>query len=306
MIKTISVDYNLSENIIIKIKGEEIVSESNEIQEIKIVDTKEFGKVLLIGEKDGLNVQFSEKDEAFYHEAIVHPAMSLCTDPKKVLIIGGGDGVVAREVLKYQIEKLIMVEIDNKVIELCKKYLPIHQGAFDDSRMEIIIADGKKFIEQNKDKEDGDKYDLIILDLTDPSGPSKMLFTKEFYQDVKKNLNENGVLSIQTSSTFFDAVVLGRVYAALKEVFTNVIPYSNIIPSFFVEESYCLATDGKIKPIALVIEERKVKLNVYTPQLLDSLINYRSISINKILEKKWKPSTAADPVECYKEETLIW
>ena len=134
-----------------------LLDESTEYQHMQIVDTIAYGRMLLL---DGI-VQTTEKDEFFYHEMMVHPAALTHPDPRNALIIGGGDGGILREVLKYNtIENCTIVEIDPNVVELCKKYLPgISRNAFDDSRTDLVIADGAQFI-----KETDIRYDLVIID----------------------------------------------------------------------------------------------------------------------------------------------
>jgi spermidine synthase len=285
------VTFQMDGSTSIELNGDVIVEERSEFQRIVVVDTPRFGRVLLIGNKNELIIQLAENDESLYHEAVVHPAMALHDNPKNVLVIGGGDGGSAREVLKHGVEKLTIVDLDEHVVDICKKYIPIHQGALDDSRVKLIIGDGKKFIEQTEEK-----FDVIILDLTDPEEASKLLFTREFYQCVKERLSEGGTLSLQTSSPDADPQVLGRVYAALNEVFLTVIPYVNFVPSYFDLQCYCLATDIAHKPIARVIHQRKIQLSVYTPEQLDELLMVRGPHLTRVLTKKWKPSTDDNPV----------
>jgi len=284
--------YRFCDDIQIELKGEILYKEISEFQAIVVLEHKILGKVLLIGDKEeDLTIQLSEKDEAYYHEAVVHPVMAMHPNPKNILIIGGGDGGTAREVLKHNPDKVTLVDIDKKVIEICKKYIPIDNGALDDLRVKVIIEDGKKFIEETNEK-----FDVVIVDLTDPEEPSKLLFTKEFYQEIKKHLTENGTVSGQASDPLVDPQVLGRIHAALKEVFTNIIAYGNYVPSYFVEEVYCISTDSEIKDISQVLKERKIKLDVFTPEQLENMLKLPSKMVREILAKEWKPSTIDDPV----------
>lgn len=137
----------------------------------------------------------TERDEFIYHEMIVHVPMLTHPDPRRVLIIGGGDGGSAREVLKHpNLEKAVMVDIDGDVVEACRKYMPgLSNGAFEDPRLELIIGDGIQYV---KDAADG-SFDVIIVDSTDPmdDSPGAVLFTDEFYSNCKRALSENGVIS---------------------------------------------------------------------------------------------------------------
>ena len=138
-----------------------------------------------------------ERDEFIYHEMIVHVPMMIHPDPRRVLIIGGGDGGVAREVLKHpNLEKCVMVDIDGDVVEECRKHLPtIHGGAFDDERLEVIIGDGIDYVRKSPDE----SFDIIIVDSTDATedGCGEVLFTVDFYQQCMRAMAKNGVLSSQ-------------------------------------------------------------------------------------------------------------
>ena len=154
----------------------------SEFQRIDIFDSKEFGRFLAL---DGY-MMLTEKDEFIYHEMIVHVPMAVHPNVKKVLVIGAGDGGVIRELCRYEtIETIDMVEIDELVVEVSKKYLPTTACCFDDPRLNIYYQDGLKFV-RTKENE----YDLIIVDSTDPFGPGEGLFTKEFYGNCFKALNE--------------------------------------------------------------------------------------------------------------------
>ncbi|MEM1578065.1 MAG: spermidine synthase [Archaeoglobaceae archaeon] len=148
------------------------IAEATGIQKVEIYETESFGKMLVIDGK----VQLTEFDECFYHEMLVHVPMVSCRKVKKVLIIGGGDGGALREVLKHDVEEVVLAEIDRNVIELCKKHLGIDCGSFADERVEIVIEDGRKYLEHCE------KFDVIIVDSTDPVGVSDPLFGKEFFE----------------------------------------------------------------------------------------------------------------------------
>jgi len=169
----------------------EIYSGKSKYQKIEVFDAKEFGRILVL---DGL-VQLSTKHEFVYHEMLVQPAMLYHPNPRKVLIIGGGDGGVLREVVKHPAKEIFLVDIDKKVIEISKKYLPsVSKGAFNDRRLKIFIEDGLKFIKRYKDF-----FDIIICDSTDPYGPSIPLFQVGFYKDVLRALKEKGIFAAQTA-----------------------------------------------------------------------------------------------------------
>src|SRR3989338_6157795 len=178
----------------LKIK-EVLHSGKTPFQKIQIVDTEQFGKALIL---DGV-VQTTEKDEFIYHEMTTHVPLFSHPNPKRVLVIGGGDGGIAREVLKHPVEEVYLVEIDEQVITLSQKYLcGICKGVFKDSRTRVRVEDGAKFI-----TEQTIPFDVVIIDSTDPIGPAKVLFSKKFYQSIKRVLSPAGILARQTGSTIF-------------------------------------------------------------------------------------------------------
>ncbi|RLI82305.1 spermidine synthase [Archaeoglobales archaeon] len=155
----------------IKIKIKRKIAEKDGLQKIEIFETSEFGRMLVL---DG-RIQFTEFDEPFYHEMLVHVPMLTHPSPKKVLIIGGGDGGAVREVLKHNPDKVTLVEIDSNVIDMCKRFIGIDEGSLDDARLDIVVDDGKKFLE------DSEEFDVIIVDSTDPVNVSITLFDEDFF-----------------------------------------------------------------------------------------------------------------------------
>ncbi len=163
--------------------------EVSPFQKIEIFEHKTFGRILVL---DGL-IQAAQADEFIYHEMAVHvPLLGRHRDEATVVIVGGGDGGILREVLKHnEVTRVVMVEIDRMVIELSKQYLGIH-GDYDDPRVELICADAADYLRQAAEK--GDSFDLIVLDLTEPVGPSSSVFTEAFCQDLANCLRPDGVV----------------------------------------------------------------------------------------------------------------
>ncbi|MDG2764786.1 polyamine aminopropyltransferase, partial [Vibrio parahaemolyticus] len=193
----------------IKVKNE-IYSERTKYQDIAFFDSYDFGRFFTL---DGY-MMVNEKDEFIYHEMITHVPLAVNPNIKKVLVIGGGDGGTIRELTRYeQIELIHHVEIDERVVELCKEYLPQTACKLNDDRVEAFYTDGVEFI---KGKENF--YDLILVDSTDPIGPGEGLFTKEFYNNCYKALNENGILVNQHESPYFPntAKEMKKAHAKLK------------------------------------------------------------------------------------------
>ncbi|MBC3888058.1 polyamine aminopropyltransferase [Acetobacterium paludosum] len=198
----------------------------SEFQRIDVFDSKEFGRFLTL---DGY-MMLTEKDEFIYHEMIVHVPMAVHPAPKKVLIIGGGDGGAVRELTRYQsIEQIDLVEIDELVVEVCKKHLPHTACCFGDERVSVYYQDGLKFVRRCEQE-----YDLIIVDSTDPFGPGEGLFTKEFYGNCFKALKEDGIMVNQHESAFYqdDAVAMQRAHKRIVDSFPISRVYQAHIPTY--------------------------------------------------------------------------
>ncbi len=201
-------------------------SEQSNYQKISVFDSFEYGRFLTL---DGV-MMLTERDEFIYHEMITHVPMAVNPDIKNVLVIGAGDGGVARELSKYKnIEHVDIVEIDERVVEVCKEYLPQTACGFEDERITLHYKDGLKFIRHVENK-----YDLIIVDSTDPSGPGEVLFTKEFYGNCHKALTENGIMVNQHESPFYkeDAKAMKDAHRRIVGVFPTCKVYQAHIPTY--------------------------------------------------------------------------
>lgn len=205
---------------------EHLYTGKSEFQKIDVLQTTEFGKVLTL---DGY-VMVTEKDEFIYHDMITHVPMATNPNIKKVLVIGAGDGGTIRELTRYEtIEQIDMVEIDQLVVEVCKKYIPQTAAKLDDPRVHLHYEDGLKYV-RSKENE----YDLIIVDSTDPFGPGEGLFTKEFYGNCYKALTEDGILVNQHESPFYteDALGMQRAHRRILGFFPICSVYQVHIPTY--------------------------------------------------------------------------
>lgn len=209
-------------------------------QEVAILDTHDYGKMLVI---DG-DTQSAEDDEYIYHEALVHPALLTHPDPRSVLIVGGGEGATLREILRYRsMERVVMVDIDRELVELCQKLLPEwHQGAFQDPRVELAFADGKEYVEQTRSL-----FDVILIDVCDAleDGPALSLYTEEFYRRTRERLAPGGLLVVQAMElSGLDYKDHLAVRDTLLRVFPVVRSYTTFVPSFWSEWGFLIASDG--------------------------------------------------------------
>ncbi len=218
---------NHTENVKLSIRVDKhLYTHTSPFQRIDIFESLEFGRFMTL---DGY-MMLTEKDEFIYHEMIVHIAMVMALHAKKVLVIGAGDGGAIRELCKYEtIEEIDVVEIDEKVIEACKEYLPQTACAFDDKRVNIHIADGVKYIRRIEDK-----YDVIIVDSTDPFGPGEGVFTKEFYGSCYHALKKNGVMTNQHESPFYklDSMAMESAHKKIYKTFPVSKVYQAHIPTY--------------------------------------------------------------------------
>ena len=207
------------------LKGELIYKEKTAYQDMKIYRTEKYGNAFFI---DGA-IQTTEKDEFIYHEMMTHPVMLLHPNPKKVLIIGGGDGGILREVLKYRsVKEAVLVEIDERVIDLSKKYLKsICKNSFNDKRTDVVIADGAEFAEKTEKK-----FDIVIIDSPDPVGVATILFSQKFYKTISSLLTEKGLIIRQTGSTTTQEKELRKNWKILTKIFPNLWLHLVAIPTY--------------------------------------------------------------------------
>lgn len=196
------------------------------IQQIDVFESKEFGRFLTL---DGL-MMVTEKDEFIYHDMIVHIPMAVKNNAAKILVIGAGDGGTIRELMRYpSVEKVDMVEIDEEVVTVCRKYLPQTACSLDDPRVHIHYEDGLRFVRTKTDE-----YDMILVDSTDPFGPGEGLFTREFYGNCFKALKADGVLVNQHESPYYNhyANSMKRAHKRINEFFPICRVYQAHIPTY--------------------------------------------------------------------------
>ena len=202
----------------------EIFNEESQFQKIQVFEHPFFGRMLVL---DGV-IQFTSRDEFFYHEMLVHPAMFTHPQPREIIIIGGGDGGSVREVLKHpQIDSVTLVEMDIKVIEVCQEFFPKISAGFHDKRVKIVSQDGLEYLEN-----ESFGFDVAIVDSTDPIGPAKNLFSERFYSLIEKNLTNDGVFVTQSESLFFHLPHVIKVQQNLKKLFHLSYCYTQALATY--------------------------------------------------------------------------
>lgn len=203
---------------------DQLLSVKTDFQRIDLFDTYDFGKLLAI---DG-TVQLTDYDEYVYHEMLTMiPYSYTKKKPQSALIIGGGDGGAALRLLSLGLQKIVNVEIDSQVVEVSKEFFPDLYRAFTDSRCKLIIGDGIKYVSDSEEK-----FDLILIDSTDPEGPAEGLFSEEFYRSCKNILSEEGILVTQSGSPYYQPKAITMAFGGLSRVFLNVKVYTAFIPTY--------------------------------------------------------------------------
>jgi len=225
----------------------------SEFQEIEVVESQSFGKILLIDEV----IMLTEADEFCYHEMIAH--VPLCVHPKakKVLVIGGGDGGTVREILKHDsVNEVDVCEIDEKVIEISKRHFPYLANSFDDPKVKIYCEDGSKFIKSHKDE-----YDIIIVDSSDPIGPAEVLFRREFYEAIFQALKDDGIVVAQAESFFYHQKIIKSLFSFIRDIYPISEYYYTLVPTYpsgIIGFTFC---SKKYHPINDFNEIEALKLN---------------------------------------------
>jgi spermidine synthase len=244
---------------------EHVFSTRSKFQKIDIVDSYEYGRMLFL---DNM-AQSAELDEFIYHEMLVHPALCTHAPVRQVCIIGGSEGATLREALKHEPERVVMIDIDEELVEVCKQYLAAwSQGAYEDPRVDLRFMDGRKFLEETEDT-----FDAILVDISDPleGRPSTPLFTREFYQIVHRRLSAHGCVAVQGET--LNPVRIephARIYNTMRRIFSSVRPYSYMSHSFHEIYSFILASkchDPAGIDVSSRFKERDLGLRYYSAEL---------------------------------------
>ena len=236
-------------------------------QDIFIFESPGFGKILVL---DGI-IQLSESDEFIYHEIIAHVPLMTHPNPKRMLVIGGGDGGVLREAVKHPLTDMYFVDIDEQVVEMAKKHMRfINKGSFDDKRVKINFEDGRTFIRKFKNF-----FDVIVVDSTDPVGPGKVLFEGSFYKDVFAALKSDGIAMFQLGP-FLDFNLIVRPTAKKLAAFAKYInPVRLAMPSYSCGSEYCfMMASKKVNPVAVPLAVLKKRLHSRLGQKAKTLRYY--------------------------------
>lgn len=243
-------------------------TEKSDFQDVAMMDTLQFGKMLVL---DGM-VMTTDKDEFVYHEMISHVALNTHPNPKKVLVVGGGDGGAIREIVKHpSVEKAVLAEIDGRVIEVSKQYLPqIASELTGNPKVDVQVIDGIKHVMEHKNE-----YDVILVDSTEPVGPAVGLFARDFYQAIYEALKEDGIMVAQTESPWFNSELITRVFKDIAAIYPVTRLYTASIPTY--PSGLWSFTMGSKKHDPLEADETKLfdppNAKYYSPKIHKSIFN---------------------------------
>ncbi len=247
--------------------------EKSPYQEVVLADLDGWGRALIL---DKL-IQSTEKDEYIYHELLVHPAMALHPNPRRVLILGGGEGATLREVLKHRtVEEAVMVDIDPVVVDFARKYLQhMHQGSFDDPRSRVVIMDGLEYVKQAPSS----YFDVVVMDLTDPYGSeiARHLYSAGAFSEIKRVMKPDGVLATQAGSSYFYPAEYRYVLESAKANFKYVAEYWFWVPSFGTNVNFVVASDAynladEVGKLDERLRERGVETRLVSSRLVEGLL----------------------------------
>lgn len=252
-------------------------------QEVVIQEFEHLGRTLILDGK----IQSAEVDEYIYHELLVHPAMLAHPRPRRVLVCGGGEGAPLREILRHpSVETVVMVDIDAELVAMCREHLPAwHGGAFDDPRVQVRYGDARRHVETSRDQ-----FDVVINDITDPieGGPSKLLFTREFYAAVARVLGPDGVFVTQAIGIHYDAG--DRLHAAIHRTVRGVLPHVRSYCEYVLSFDYPWAfVTGSRQPVWDTLDaaevDRRLRARELALRFYDGETHRRVMSLPKPLRK---------------------
>ena len=267
-------------------------------QRVEVVETYDYGKCLIIDGK----IQSSTSDEWIYHEALVHPAMLSHPNPRRVLVIGGGEGATLREVLKHpSVEEAVMVDLDQEVVSIVKEYMgELPQGSFENPKVKLYFEDGRQFLSGQPDQ----SFDVIIVDVTDPveGSPSIPLYTREFYEEASRKLTGEGILTTQASPLYYNLDCHTRIYRTLAVVFPVARSYKADVPAYVSSWGFVVGSK-KPDPAALQpdevnrrIRERGIRDLKFYDGLTHRFMFTHPKHIRRALEAEGRISTDREPV----------
>ncbi len=252
-----------------------LLRKQTKYQLLEILETPEFGRLMLLDGK----VMVTERDEHIYHEMLVHPAMLLHPEPRRVLVVGGGDGGTIREIVKHPvIEKAVLAEIDDEVIKASKKYFPVLTSGLTDPRVELKIGDAAEYVRTTKDR-----FDICFIDCTDVAGPGPTeiagtLITDEFLDNLSNILTDGGIMVAQSETPVYSIAYLKNYTRRLKERYPHVATYAIMVPSYAGLWSLTWAAKT-LDPFSIIDRTPPPGLKYFTPVLFKACLEMGRIDL---------------------------
>jgi spermidine synthase len=264
--------------------GEMLVAGETAYQRYEVWDTPLWGRLLRLDDF----FMTAEREEFFYHESLIHVPTTAHPNPRRALIIGGGDGGSTEELLKHAcIDEVVLVELDGGVIDLAREYLgTIHRGAFDDPRVELRVEDGMAYVRRQSPGAAND-FDLIVLDLTDPIGPATALYAPDFLTDCKARLGNDGALVLHIGAPVFERERVRGMLANVRQVFNKVSPYFVYIPLYGSLWGMIVASDSLDPrlPDAALLEARLAERGVSALQYYNGEVHHAMFALPNYLRQ---------------------
>jgi spermidine synthase len=276
-------------------KGRSLFKGRTRYQTMELFESNTFGTLLFLDGK----IQISDGDENRYHQYLVSAPLLAHPDPRSMLIIGGGDCFAIEEAVKFKsLTRILMVDIDKDVVDFCRKHYPVLKKPLSDKRVEILFRDARKHLEDHREK-----FDVLIVDLTEPHGPSKMLYTREFYRLCRSRLNPGGLLSIHTDNYYLFPESFSTIYKTVKSVFPHVATARVDMPCYGMGWTYRLAGTGPISISRMKANLKRLKaggqgLKHFTPSLYEA---EPTIEEMEVVRKRGRISTDRRPFDKFEK-----
>jgi len=276
-------------------KGRSLYKGKTPFQTMEIFQNETFGTLLFLDGK----IQISRGDENRYHQYLVSAPLLAHKNPKSICIIGGGDCFAIEEAIKFKsLERILMLEIDKGVVDFCRKNYPEIEKCLGDKRVEIIYKDARKWLEDNPET-----FDVLIIDLTEPHGPSKMLYTQEFYRLCKKRLHHKGLIAIHTDNYYLFPESFATIYKTFHSVFPNILTARVDMPCFGMGWTYRIASNAPISLKLMDANIRRMKrqgvvFDHFTPSTY--LVQPTNEELN-VLKRKGRLSTDRKPFDKFQK-----
>ncbi len=279
------------------VRAEPLHVEETGLQKLTVLDSERYGRIMTLNGE----IQIASDCDACVHEPMIHPAMLTHPNPEQVLVIGGGDGGSSREIVKHDPDRVDVVELDERVVEVCREYFPEFAAGFDDDRVRLHHEDGREFV-----RETDRDYDVIVLDISDPKGPATSVFTKEFYEELRELLRKDGLVVTHCESPDSTDDTFYRINATLDATFEHARPYRHWVPAYIDFWGRTVASTGP-DPLALTsgeiatrLDRRGVDTEWLTPELCHAMFRSLNGRVREKLGQEWQILTEGQEAEFYR------